>query len=502
MLSCTALEVVDWTLSDVFVAGGILGGVAGTRAERRFSLGGAPTSIFAILILLSQAICLFGPLARSSPAPPNPSGARESMPLQPSETLPPKGLARWRLVGPGIVVAATGVGAGDLVATLVAGARFGYALLWAAVIGCILKIALAEATGRYHLATGSTILEGWHSLGRWTGWYFGIYILLWGFVYGGTAMSATALPLSALFPGLLPFWAWGAMAGLLGAAFVLLNRYAIFEAAMKFFIGIMFVVVVGLAILVAPDLDAAAAGLVPRLPDGSVIYTLGLIGGVGGTITLAAYGYWVNAKGWRSPAWMGMMRFDNRIAYLVTGIFVVAMLVVGAELLHAARISLAGGDRGLLDLEAVLAQRFGPAVATLFLVGFFATAFSSILGVWQGVSLLFADFVRSWHAGAPAANGDRTDLETSPAFRFYVAWLTLPPMTLLLLGEPFALIIAYGAFGAFFMPFLALTLMWLLNGRTVSREWRSGWVSNLLLALASILFIILCIHQVRATLGM
>ena len=55
---------------------------------------------------------------------------------------------RWSLIGPGIVVAATGVGAGDLVATLIAGSRFGYALLWAAVVGTVLKIALAEAVGR------------------------------------------------------------------------------------------------------------------------------------------------------------------------------------------------------------------------------------------------------------------------------------------------------------------------------------------------------------------
>ena len=52
------------------------------------------------------------------------------------------------------VVAATGVGAGDLVATLIAGSKFGYTLMWAAVIGCIVKVALAEATGRWHLATG------------------------------------------------------------------------------------------------------------------------------------------------------------------------------------------------------------------------------------------------------------------------------------------------------------------------------------------------------------
>lgn len=46
--------------------------------------------------------------------------------------------AKWTLIGPGLLVAATGIGAGDLVATLVAGSRFGYALLWAAVVGVVI----------------------------------------------------------------------------------------------------------------------------------------------------------------------------------------------------------------------------------------------------------------------------------------------------------------------------------------------------------------------------
>ncbi len=415
---------------------------------------------------------------------------------------PPSGLARWKLIGPGLVVAATGVGAGDLVATLIAGARFGYALLWAAILGCILKIALAEATGRYHLATGSTMLEGWRSLGRWTSWYFGIYIVLWGFIYGATAMSSTALPLAVLFPGVMPFEAWAILSGVLGAGFVLCNRYAVFERMMKFLIVVMFVTVVGLAVLVAPDLGRAMGGLVPRLPEGSAIYTLGLIGGVGGTITLAAYGYWVNAKGWRTPEWMGMMRLDNRVAYIATGIFVVAMLIVGAELLYAAQIALSDGEQGLLDLGGVLAGRFGETVSVIFLIGFAATTFSSLLGVWQGVSLLFADFVRSLRTDpAHALDEDGLDgapaLESSRAFRVYVLWLTFPPMVLLLLGKPFALIIAYGVFGAFFMPFLALTLMRLLNSPATPREWRSGWTSNALLALAAALFVVLCAEQIR-----
>ncbi len=404
---------------------------------------------------------------------------------------PPK-TGRWKLIGPGIVVAVTGVGAGDLVATLIAGSRFGYALLWAAVIGCIVKIALAEGSARYHLATGSTMLDGWKSLGRWTSWYFGIYIMIWGFVYGATAMSATALPLAALFP-FLPLWAWAMLSGLICAAFVAFNRYEVFENVMKIFIAIMFIIVVGIAILVAPDVGAALTGLVPSIPEGSAIYTLGLIGGVGGTITMASYGYWVNAKGWRTPAWMGVMRLDNRVAYIMTGIFVIAMLIVGAELLYTAQIALSTGDRGLLDLDEVLEQRFGPFVAKAFLFGFFATTISSILGVWHGVSLLFADFVRTVRGGE---SGSREGLEKTPAFKFYLFWLTIPPMALLWFGRPFTLVIIYGALGAFFMPFLAITLIWLLNSSRVPKEWRNGWLSNGLLGAAALLFVVLCVNEV------
>lgn len=99
----------------------------------------------------------------------------------------------WKYIGPGIVVAATGVGAGDLVATLIAGSNFGYTLLWAAVIGCLVKISLAEAAGRWHLSTGRTLFDGWASLGRWTTYFFVVYVVVWGFVYGAAAMSSSAL---------------------------------------------------------------------------------------------------------------------------------------------------------------------------------------------------------------------------------------------------------------------------------------------------------------------
>ncbi|MFM9372103.1 Nramp family divalent metal transporter [Streptomyces sp. Da 82-17] len=406
----------------------------------------------------------------------------------------------WAYIGPGIVVAATGVGAGDLVATLIAGSKFGYTLMWAAVIGCLVKISLAEAAGRWHLATGRTLFDGWQSLGRWTTVYFAIYVVVWGFVYGATAMSSSALPLVALFPDGPDLKVWAVAMGLVGLVFVWFNKYAVFEKAMTVLIGVMFVVVVYVAIRVTPNVGEAFAGLVPVLPDGSLLYTLGLIGGVGGTITMAAYGYWVNAKGWTDTGWMKVMRLDNRVAYVTTGVFVVAMLIVGAELLHTTGLALTQGDKGLVDLGMILEERYGPATAKLFLVGFFATSFSSLIGVWHGVSLMFADFVGRLRGGsgdgavAEVAAGER---ERSGAFRGYLLWLTFPPMALLWLDQPFGLVIVYGVLGAFFMPFLALTLIWLLNSSRTPREWRNGWVSNGMLAAAGLLFVVLCIQQVR-----
>ncbi|CAM5383491.1 hypothetical protein SVIOM342S_09505 [Streptomyces violaceorubidus] len=149
---------------------------------------------------------------------------------------------------------------------------------------------LAEACGRWHLATGRTLFDGWASIGSWTTWFFAIYAVIWGFVYGAAAMSSSALPLQALFPDVMGLEWWGIACGLVGLVFVWFNKYNVFEKVMTVLVGVMFVVTVYLAIRVTPHLGDAFAGLLPVLPDekDSVLNTLGLIGGVGGTITRGA----------------------------------------------------------------------------------------------------------------------------------------------------------------------------------------------------------------------
>lgn len=415
-----------------------------------------------------------------------------------AETAP--SASRIKSIGPGIVAAATGVGAGDLVATLAAGSKLGYTLLWAVLLGVVVKIALGEAVGRYHLATGSTLLRGWRSLGVWTSWYFGIYIVVWGFSYGAAIMTTTGLPLNALFPA-LSIVQWGAICAVAGLVLVWLSGYRAFEKIITVLVGVMFVTVVGTAVMLLPNVPQMLTGLWPRMPENSLIYTLGLLGGVGGTITMAAYGYWFNAKGWRGAQWMPIMRLDNGLSYIITGIFVIAMMIVGAELLYTAGITISKGDKGLIDLGEVLRARFGPVMWIVFLIGFWATSMTSLLGVWNGVSLIFTDFVR--HArNQPDLTGEQAT--RTMEFRGYTLWLTLPPLLLLNLPElfpavfpsiainPVQLVLIYGVLGAFFMPFLAGTLLWLLNWR-VAREHRNGWLSNAMLIVSFLLFGVLCV---------
>ena len=186
------------------------------------------------------------------------------------------------------------------------------------------------------------------------------------------------------------------------------------------------------------------------------------------------------------------MQLDNTVAYVVTGIFVLSMLIVGAEVLYAAGVSISATDAGLLDLADVLNDRYGQAIGTAFLIGFFAASFSSLLGVWHGVSLMFADFWTNFRRPADELDQDDAPSLASKPARFYLLWLTILPMSLLFLDRPIFLILLYGTLGALFMPFLAITLLFLNNQRKrVPAKFLNRWFHNALLGLTALVFLVL-----------
>jgi len=143
----------------------------------------------------------------------------------------------FAILGPGIVTAATGVGAGDLITASLAGSELGVAILWAAVAGSVLKWTLNEGVARWQMATGTTLLEGWVTkLGRWIQWVFLVYFLFWSFAVGGALASACGIAGT----GFLPIGdvdtsriIWGIVHSLIGLALVWFGGYAFFEKSSR-----------------------------------------------------------------------------------------------------------------------------------------------------------------------------------------------------------------------------------------------------------------------------
>jgi Mn2+/Fe2+ NRAMP family transporter len=413
--------------------------------------------------------------------------------MVPSPSPPHRPVELLRIIGPGLVVAATGVGAGDLVAAAKAGATYGLPVLWAVLVGSGLKFALAEGVARWQLSTGTTVLEGWVRLfGRPVQVLFLVYLLLWTFVVGGALMAATGLVAHALIPA-LPVAAWGVLHALAAFLFVWVGGYLAFEAAMKWAVGAMFVAIVGTAALQAPPLAETLAGLVvPRVPGGSTLLVLGMIGGVGGTVTLLSYNYWIRERGWEGPSWIRGVRLDLATGYVLTGLFGVALVVLAGEVLHPRGIRITG-SAGVLEMAGVLGHRFGRAGELVLLAGFWAAVATSMFGVWQGVPYLFADYValvrsRGRTAGAKISPRDRQ-------YRWYLLFLTFPPMTLLAIGKPVWLVVGYAFAGALFMPFLAATLLAMNNRRREMGELRNGHLANAALVICLGLFLALLVVE-------
>jgi Mn2+/Fe2+ NRAMP family transporter len=394
-----------------------------------------------------------------------------------------------------LVVAATGVGAGDLVAAAKAGATYGLPLLWTALLGAALKLALAEGIARWQLATGSTLLEGWgQRLGFALRFAFLLYLLLWTFVLSAALMSACGLAAHALLPS-VSLEVWAVAHALVALGVVWFGGYGGFETVMKVIVAVMVVTLLGSTIVQRPPAFDVLRGLaLPIRPAGSTVLALGVIGGVGGTLTLLSYNYWMREKGWSGAAWAPAVRVDLAVGYGLTGVFGVAVILLGGAVLLPQGIEITGRE-GVLRMAVLLGESFGRAGEIVFLLGFWGAVASSLLGVWQGVPYLFEDCIamlRRRTATPPREPGRR-----SRAYRGYLLFMTFPPMLLLLLGRPVWLVVIYAALGSLFMPFLAATLLFLNNDRRTMGALRNGWVANTFLVLCLGLFVYLMGIELR-----
>lgn len=388
-------------------------------------------------------------------------------------------------VGPGIAIAATGVGAADLVTAAIAGARFGNALLWAAALGAIVKYVLNEGVARWQLSTGSTVFEGWiRYLGRWVVYCFLAYLVIWTFSVAGGLIVAAGVAAHSLVPQ-VPAGVWSVVQAILAYGLVLAGSYGRFEQLMKVLVGTMFVTIVGCTLASGAGRQAWPPGL--SLPPDSLAFTLGLIGGVGGSVTMLAYGYWIQEKKWDGPEWLPTARTDLALGYGLTGFFAIGVILLSAQVLFAEQTEISG-TQGVIKMAAILGDSLGTLGRWIFLIGFWGAVFSSLLGVFQGVPYLFCDFMFCI-SGRSAKSRSEYVHPKALHYRLFLTFMTFPPMILLVFSRPLWLVVLYAAVSSVFLPFLASTLLY-LNNRTecIGAENRNGVLSNVVLAAAVALF--------------
>ena len=394
-----------------------------------------------------------------------------------------------RDLGPGLILAATGIGVGDMVAATVAGAEYGMTLSWALLAGVIVKYAITEGGARWQLTTGRTLIEGWRDhLPTVAVVGFFIYFVVWCYFVSSALVTASAFVPAALIPS-IPLPAWATLHAVAALALVLVGRYNLLLKVMKVFIGLKFGAVILTVLLIVFWTGASVQGMAARAGF-SVSSTLSLIGGIGGTVTLLSYGYWMREAGWRGPERLPAARADLFVSFLLAFVFALCMTFLSSQIDWAGPI-LETGPRLCLLLADRIGQEIGPIGRAIFLAGFWGAAFSAVVGVFDGVPFLYDDFLHVWRRRAPTG-------KTGGAYRLWAVYLTLAAISSTVIARPVWLVFAYTIVGSLFFPFVISTLLWLNNSRHLPATVRSSLPINAVLVAALLLYVYL---GFEATLG-
>lgn len=334
-----------------------------------------------------------------------------------------------RQIGPGLVLAGSIVGTGELIATTGLGAKEGYALLWLILFSCIIKVFVQVELGRHALTHGQTTLEAFNSLGKptrranWICWCWFAMMLATqaqiGAMEGLIGQAATmAFPgISRSITGSLGVSSdavWASVTTVLAIVLLLSGGYTRVEKITTFLVAAVTGVTV-LAVLALPwspppvDFTVASilGGLTLAMPKAGISSAMATFGITGvGASELVAYPYWCLEKGYgkaagkrngsdawaaRARGWMRVMQIDAWFSMIVFTVGTLAFYILGAAILHARGIVPAKSEmiRSLSQMYTSL----GSWTETAFLLGAWAVLFKTLYVATAGNSRQTADFL-------------------------------------------------------------------------------------------------------------
>jgi Mn2+/Fe2+ NRAMP family transporter len=417
-------------------------------------------------------------------------------------------LASIRRIGPGMILAATIVGSGELIVTTTLGALVGYSALWVIVVSCVTKVALQAEWGRFTIASGETSLESVNSLPgprwkvNWVVWLWTL-MLLTALVPLGAMYGAVAQILGELMPG-MPKDGW--LAGLLSLSLFLLlgggynrvERLAMFKVA--FFTLLTFLC--ALLLTRMPQYfswDRALEGFRFQLPRDGVTTALAVFGitGVGAT-ELFMYPYWCVEKGyarfagsreptdaWRARAqgWVRVMQVDVLFSMAIYTLATMAFYLLGAGVLHGMGLVPSAQDL-IRVLSNVYTQTLGDWAIWLFYSSALVTLYGTVLAATAAHARCCADLCHM------LGFFERHDYVARTRFRnrLIVIFSILPVALYWLFASPVKMVVFGGAVQAGMLPVIAVSVLYLRH-RRLPRELAPSGVSTAWLWVASVVLV-------------
>jgi Mn2+/Fe2+ NRAMP family transporter len=389
-------------------------------------------------------------------------------------------------IGPGMVLAASIVGSGELIATTTLGAQAGYTALWVVLLSCLIKPVIQAELGRYTVATGVTGLEAMNQVPGPRVWRVNWLVWAWAVMVGATQLQVGGMygGVSQVMHLVVPsvpvtLWTFAFMA--LTLALVLGGAYARVERIAMVKVG-LFTVLTTLAAVILIRMprffswSAVSDGLRFELPPAGLGMAVAVFGITGvGAAELFMYPYWCVEKGYaqftgpreasggwqrRARGWIRVMHFDIAVSMIIYTAATVAFYLLGAGVLHGMGLVPKSADM-IPVLSNLYTQTLGRWALPLFYLGAIATLYGTVFAATAAHSRMFADMCRL------AGHFEAEDLQRRLLFRnWFVVLLTIVPVaSILTLRAPVTMVMFGGIAQSLMLPVVSIGAIYLRHRR-------------------------------------
>lgn len=307
-------------------------------------------------------------------------------------------------LGPGLLLAATSIGASHLVMSPKAGAMFGFQLLWLVPLTHLFKYHAFEFGPRYAAATGESLIAGYARVPGprfWALWIFLIGTIAQGIgVLAGVAGVAAAVLYT--FVGQMPFWFYSVLVIGTVLLFLLVGGYGWMDFLNKVMMTVLFLATVAVFVPACPNPAEFKHFVIPAIPAGSIVLIAAILGWMPTGIDVSIWhSLWTLQKhrdlasADNSGRRWEIFRFsltDMRVGYILSFVVGSVFLLLGAVYLHGTTDKIQGAGFAQ-SLAKIYTTNIGHWMYFVFMVAAFTAMYSTVYAVIDGFSRSFAETI-------------------------------------------------------------------------------------------------------------